>query len=288
MKYYTAAGLMSPAKGLGSVYKLNMNMKVVRMMLMILVLMLVSCNPKTDSFSFVQLCDPQLGMGGYQHDIEAFQKAIERINAMDVDFAVICGDLVNHATDSSFADYIAIRDQLEIPFYEVPGNHDIGKDPTDSSLAYYRTTIGKDYYTLEHEGISFIFVNTQLWKSDAGVESALHDDWFKSTINSREMKERIVMVGHYPLFIKEPTEEENYSNLPPEKRTELLEILRKKDVAAYLSGHRHASVIHNHEGIHLVTGETTSRQFDERPLGFRKWTVLKDTVTHSFVNLETE
>lgn len=276
------------ADGPGSAYKYKIQMKYLRIIFTILVLTLVSCTPKTGSFSFVQLSDPQLGMGGYEHDVEAFQQAVEKINAMDVDFVVICGDLVNHASDSSFADYKALRDQLEIPFYEVPGNHDIGREPTDSSLQYYRNTIGKDYYTMDHEDVSFIFVNTQLWKTESGDESTLHDDWFKSTINSPDMEERIIVVGHYPLFIKEPAEEEIYSNLPAGKREELLGLLRKNDVVAYLSGHRHESVIHNYEGVQLVTGETTSRQFDERPLGFRQWTVMKDTVIHAFVELDAE
>ncbi|MCA1747670.1 MAG: hypothetical protein LC655_08230, partial [Bacteroidales bacterium] len=70
-----------------------------------------------ESFSFVQLCDPQLGMGGYEHDKATFKQAVKQINALDVDFVAICGDFVHHSSDSSFADYIEIRDGLNKPFY---------------------------------------------------------------------------------------------------------------------------------------------------------------------------
>jgi hypothetical protein len=37
-----------------------------------------------------------------------------------------------------------------------------------------------------------------------------------------------------------------------------------------------------------VTGETTSKSFDESPMGFRKWDVNSDTLIHSFVGLEAQ
>ena len=54
-------------------------------------IILSSCasKPSTQSrdFSFVQLCDTQLGMGGYEHDVEIFCQAVERINDLNPDFA---------------------------------------------------------------------------------------------------------------------------------------------------------------------------------------------------------
>jgi hypothetical protein len=47
------------------------------------------------TFKFAQMCDTQLGMGGYDHDVRTFELAVERLHAMRPDFVVICGDLVN-------------------------------------------------------------------------------------------------------------------------------------------------------------------------------------------------
>jgi hypothetical protein len=87
----------------------------------LLILIAVSCNKTPESFSFVQICDPQLGMGGYDHDTATLEQAVRQINEMDIDFAIFCGDLVNH---------------------------DIGMVPNDTTLAFYRSTMGEDYYTL--------------------------------------------------------------------------------------------------------------------------------------------
>ena len=56
-------------------------------------------------FSFVQMCDTQLGMGGYEHDVKTFGLAVDQINEMKPDFVVICGDLVNKANDQSWAGF---------------------------------------------------------------------------------------------------------------------------------------------------------------------------------------
>ncbi len=51
---------------------------------------------KPESFTFVQLCDPQLGFGGYEHDVNSFKVAVQKINELKPDFVVICGDMVNN------------------------------------------------------------------------------------------------------------------------------------------------------------------------------------------------
>ena len=53
---------------------------------------------------------------------------------------------------------------FKMPCYTAPGNHDVGNIPNDTSLKYYRKTIGKDYYKFKNKGYSFIVTNTQLWK----------------------------------------------------------------------------------------------------------------------------
>lgn len=248
-----------------------------------------SCAKKEQKpFSFVQLCDTQLGMGGYDHDIKSFQQAVKQINDLNADFVVICGDLVNKPNDSSFFDFKKIREGFKIPCYSASGNHDVGNIPNDSSLSYYRNTLGKDYYSFQNKGYSFIVTNTQLWKIDVENESKKHDTWFKETIKElSDQQHPLVVIGHYPLYLETPDEEEIYFNLPPVKRKELLQLFEQNNVIAYLSGHTHKTVSNTYKNIQLLSGETTSLNFDKRPLGFRVWEVSSDTLTHHFVPLHT-
>lgn len=248
----------------------------------------ISCSEREQKpISFVQICDTQLGMGGYKHDLNTFMQAVKQVNDLNPDFVLICGDLVHHATDSSYSDFLKIREKFKMPCYIAAGNHDVGNIPNDSTLSYYRKAIGKDYYEFKNKGYSFIVTNTQLWKHDIGEESEKHDRWFQETLKNQIMKRHpVFVIGHFPIYIEQPDEDERYFNFPPGKRQEILTLFLKNNVLAYLSGHTHRTIINRYENIQLVSGETTSKNFDNRPLGFRLWQVSSDSVKHHFVALQ--
>lgn len=244
---------------------------------------------KQKSFSFIQLCDTQLGMGGYDHDKESLMQAVKKINEIHPDFVIICGDLVNNPDDSSYADFKEIMKKSQVRYFCVPGNHDVGLAPNSSSLHYYRKKIGKDYYTFHKKGCAFIATNTQLWKTPLKKESGKQDEWFINRLKSlAKRNKQIIVIGHIPLYISDPEEKEVYSNFPLEKRRVLLELLVQYHVDAYLSGHSHTLIINNYKGIKLVSGETTSINSDKRPLGFRLWNVSPDSISHMFISIGKE
>ena len=249
---------------------------------------IIDKSPEGRTFTFVQISDTQLGMGGYEHDVNSFKQAVKQVNALKPDFVLICGDLVDNANEKSFADLNNIKAGFTMPCYCAPGNHDVGNEPTLESLKYYRKAVGKDFYSFEHKGCTFVIVNTQLWKAPVQGESEKHEGWFKATLKAAsEKKHRIFIVGHHPLFIKKPDEDEEYMNLPLEKRKELLGLFEKRNVVAVLGGHTHKLIINNYKGIQLVNTETTSKNFDERALGFRLWHVVDPKpFKHDFIPLE--
>lgn len=258
---------------------------------------IVSCvNIEQKPFTFVQLCDPQFGMSGhgkdgkpslyYENDKESLKQAVIQINELKPDFVIICGDFVNHASDSSFLDFIKIKKQINVPCYLAAGNHDVGRYPNDSTLSVYRKLFGKDYYSFEHKRYQFIFTNSLLWMSNVVNESQKHDDWFKKTLtNKHNFKNKKIVIGHVPMYTETPDEDDHYFNIPKMKRMELLDGFSSNNVVAYLSGHKHEVIINNYNNIQFVTGETTSFHFDNSPLGFRLWKVSKDSIYHQFVPL---
>jgi 3',5'-cyclic AMP phosphodiesterase CpdA len=242
---------------------------------------------ETQTFTFAQICDTQLGMGGYEHDVKTFRAAVSQLNALKPDFVVICGDLVNTANAESFSDFNEIKAGLTMPCYCVPGNHDIGNEPLRESLQYYRQVMGQDYDSFEHKGYQFVLVNTQLWKAPVAGESETQDAWLEKTLEVAARKNTpAFVIGHHPLFLEAPDEAEEYMNLPPAKRMQLLNLFEKCGVVAVLGGHAHRLLINEYRGIQLVNGETTSKNFDERPFGFRLWHVEKERpFKHEFVRL---
>lgn len=246
--------------------------------------------PSPESFTFVQLCDPQFGFGAsYEQDVNSFKVAVERINNMKPDFLIICGDMVQSFDDKSVADFNEIKATLKVPCYCCPGNHDIGNEPNEQTLDKYREAFGKDYFSFEHKGYTFIITNTSLWRVTLEEQSQKHDSWFKQTLEAaRDKKSPVFVIGHYPMYTNNPDEADGTNNLPAAKRKELLELFENCGVVAVLTGHTHQRIINNYKGIQLVTGETTSRNFDQHPHAFFLWTVPPPDSNPTWVVVELE
>jgi 3',5'-cyclic AMP phosphodiesterase CpdA len=218
-------------------------------------------------------------------ELARLRQTVEQVNRLKPGLVIICGDLVNEPTPKSFADFNAARAGFKVPCYCVPGNHDVGDVPTAQSLARYRQAIGKDYYSFEHGGFTFIVVNTQLWKTSVPGESEKHDTWFKATLAAAAQKKSpVVVAGHIPLFGRAPDEPNGHDNLPRAKRRELLSLFEQYGVQLMLAGHTHRTLILQYKQTQMVTSATTSMNVDFRPFGFRLWHLTPDPpFRHEFV-----
>ncbi|MCF6285341.1 MAG: metallophosphoesterase [Candidatus Hydrogenedentes bacterium] len=239
--------------------------------------------------TFVQLCDTQLGFGGYEEDKQRFRAAVDTINALKPDWVVICGDLVNIGSDDkAVADFREILKGFTIPCHLVSGNHDVGGVPTAASLARYRKLQGKDYYAVDVPGFKLLVLNTQLWKASVPEESARHDAWYRAELaKAKKTGVPVLLASHYPPFLAEPGEKEIYYNLPLEARKSVLTAAAENGVRAWLAGHVHKNIITQYEDIAIVASATTSKNFDGAPYGFRIWTVDSEgKLSHEYVALD--
>jgi serine/threonine-protein phosphatase CPPED1 len=242
-----------------------------------------------EAFTFVQIADPQLGKGGYEHDVRLFRKAVERINGLKPDFVIICGDFVEDFDSQSIADFKKIKSELTVPSYLTPGNHELHYQPTPETLSRYRENFGKDYFSFEHNGYTFVFTDSQLWKSPLKGETEKLDEWFKKALKAaKDENSPVFMVQHIPLYLKQPDEPEdpNY-NLSIAKRKELLTLMVDFGVVAILGGHTQETVINNYKGIQLVNTGSATKNDDNSPPGFRIWRVESlNSIKHEFVPLD--
>jgi serine/threonine-protein phosphatase CPPED1 len=243
---------------------------------------------RPEPFTFVQMCDPQLGYTNYVRDLRHFELAVQQINQLMPDFVVICGDLVNDPRPDTFGDFNKARRQLKMPSYCAPGNHDLGNAPTLASLKLYRTLVGRDYFRFENKGCTFLVLNTQIWKSPVAGETEKQDAWLERALADAHKRGRpIFVVEHYPPFVKTAEEPDAYFNLPMPKRRELLAAFQRNGVKAVLAGHTHTTTNRSFGPIEIVNSETTSQNFDNRPFGFRLWHVNQDgSFWHEFVPLQ--
>lgn len=201
--------------------------------------------------TFIQMSDPQFGMftanKTFEHETANFEFAIATANRLKPAFVVITGDLINDAgSPAQAAEYKRIAAKLAsgIKLYNVPGNHDVGNEPTRESLSRYRERFGPDYYTFQAGGIEGIVLNSNLEKGAQNVpeEAARMETWLKAQL--AQAHGPVIVFQHIPFFLKEANEEDQYFNVPKETRARYLAILHQYGVKQVFAGHLH----HNSEG----------------------------------------
>lgn len=166
------------------------------------------------------------------------------------DFVVHLGDIVHPVPELPTFEVAAERfkeivSQVPMPIHLVPGNHDIGEKNLEGVPAEiicedyiqkYNRIFGKDYYSFDHGDIKCIIINAFLFNSGLPAEQ-LQKDWLDGEISGTD--KRVFVFTHYPPYLYEPNERENYDTMDEPGRSWLLERLRKDNVEAIFTGHVH-------------------------------------------------
>jgi 3',5'-cyclic AMP phosphodiesterase CpdA len=227
----------------------------------------------------VQLCDPQLGFGGFVNDVINLEKAIAQINDLEPDMVLIAGDMVHGIyQEEAISTILSLIAKINASVMLTPGNHDMPLPVTDSALQFYRRHFGEDFNVVECKGRCIISANSVLWCYEASAEEIMRHDnrLFNALSKAKNNAQSIIMLTHIPPFTSSVNEDEEYFNIPKAKRKELLDVCEKNGVILWLAGHTHTTLRNTYKGITLLNGETTSRNFDGNPLGFRLLTIHPD------------
>lgn len=176
---------------------------------------------------------------------------VDAINLLKPAFTVHLGDVVHPLPYTSsykgaaeFANNLYLR--LNNALYIAPGNHDIGDkclpgNPaatiSEESCKTYEGYFGDQWQSFERDGICFVILNSCLFGSGSEMEDQQWN-WFEKTL-SKNSDKRIILFSHYPPFITDRNEENNYDNVDRGPRERLLAYLEKYNVEAIFSGHVH-------------------------------------------------
>jgi serine/threonine-protein phosphatase CPPED1 len=205
--------------------------------------------------TFIQMSDTQFGMftanKDFAHETANMEFAIATANRLKPQFVVITGDLINAGGDTAqAAEYKRISAKLSpaIKLYSLPGNHDVGNEPTKETLARYRERFGPDYYTFRAGDIEGIVLNSNLERGTQNVpdEAAKMEAWLKTQLAEAQRAgvKQIIVFQHIPFFLKEANENDQYFNIPKDVRARYLALLHQYGVKQVFAGHLH----HNSEG----------------------------------------
>ncbi len=185
-----------------------------------------------------------------------FARVAEHIDRTRPDLVVNTGDVsfdgVNDPSDLHYAR--AMHDQLPVPCRFIPGNHDIGDNPTRTgapprhtptgqSLRTFVEVLGDDRFSFSAAGWHFIGINALVMNTGLAEEED-QLAWLGSEL-ARIGDRPLALFTHKPLFrtapddIELPETAQRYSPVPA--RAKLLDLLGTTDLRLVASGHVHQS-----------------------------------------------
>lgn len=186
--------------------------------------------------------------------IRNFERIAEHVEATRPDLVLNTGDIgfdgPNQPDDLEFAR--SLHDALPVACRYLPGNHDIGDNPTqigpvpkelvsEKGRQGYISVFGDDHWRFEAAGWCFIGLNSLVINSGLASE-AEQFDWFAGELASTGGKP-VALFLHKPIFLNAPDDPEletsSFRYVPMPARRRLVEMLRAVDLRLVASGHVH-------------------------------------------------
>jgi 3',5'-cyclic AMP phosphodiesterase CpdA len=203
-----------------------------------------------------------------------YRDLVARVNDMDPAFVVHLGD-ITHPTPVSpdYGDaaeaFHKASEVFAMPFYLVPGNHDIGEkihpalpriddevSITKRAMGLYEQHFGRQRYSFQHNDCLFLVINTMLLNS--GLEEEQEQwDWLEQTLYDNAER-RMFIFAHYPLYLSQKDEPPHYDNVDEPARSRLLAMLAPYPVEGYYAGHVHNFFYNHLNGMHQFVLPSTS------------------------------
>ena len=131
-----------------------------------------------DKFSFAIIGDKT---GGGYDKWHIFDRAIDEINVLKPNFAIMVGDLIQGYTydiaqvEAEWKEFWGHQSGLIIPFLPLPGNHDI---TNPMMYDYWQKHLGRTYSAFTYKGCLFLLLNTEEKHSLPEDSEGWAETWF--------------------------------------------------------------------------------------------------------------
>jgi 3',5'-cyclic AMP phosphodiesterase CpdA len=204
-------------------------------------------------FRLTQISDPHLARR-LPKLTDNFHRVSEYIDTRRPDLVVNSGDLAfdgpANRDDLEFAR--TLHAALPVPCRYLPGNHDIGDNPTklgpapsqpvtEADRQIFLEIFGEDRWRFEAAGWCFIGLNSQVMNTGLASE-AEQFDWLASQLTGANGRP-VALFLHKPLYLNSPGDPElaatSIRYIPMPARSRLVEMLGAVDLRLVASGHVH-------------------------------------------------
>jgi len=178
-----------------------------------------------------------------------FEDALVKLDLIQPQFVISVGDLIDGKThdpvviDKQWREFTEKVSSLSMPFFYVPGNHDIGNADMERE---WQKRFGKPYYYFVYKNVLFLAVNTQ----DGGASGVNEEQikYFQKAITDNPKVRWTFLFMHRPVWQGKDQKEEGY---------EKIEAALKGRNYTLFSGHHHTYLKNTKNGHeHFVLGTT--------------------------------
>ena len=201
--------------------------------ILVSLLMLGQTNIKPFKFAFIT--DTHIGSPNNDEDL---QRTVDDINQNqpEVAFVIVSGDITEFGSDEELTIAKNLFDQLKVPTYIIPGNHD--SNWSESGTNSFLTTFGTETFAFEYNGYKFFGLpsgpNMRMGPGQIPREGI---EWFKQQLAETDKNMPLVFVNHYPM------------NNTLNNWFEVMDALKPYNIKVMLCGHGHNNRKHNFEGV---------------------------------------
>src|ERR1700733_8946336 len=119
----------------------------------------VRLNNDPAEFQFAIISDRTGG-----HRAQVFSRAVARLNLLQPEFVLSVGDLIeggrkaDKTLEAEWLEFDGYVKKLQMPFFYVPGNHDVGAEATSK---LWEKRMGRRHYHFVYRNVLFLCLNTE-------------------------------------------------------------------------------------------------------------------------------
>lgn len=151
-----------------------------------------------DEFQFAIVSDRTGG-----HRANVFAQAAQKLNLLQPEFVVSVGDLIEggkkkpEQLQAEWKEFDGFVQQLQMPFFYVPGNHDVGAAETTK---VWKDKLGRTYYHFLYREVLFLMLNNDDPPGSNGHIGKEQIAYARKVLEANKNARWTVVVMHRPLW----------------------------------------------------------------------------------------
>jgi len=190
-----------------------------------------------ERLSFVLVSDTHLGRNDNDAAEKNWRTAIDEISSLDAKFVLHLGDVVDSGRPAQYPIYAKLRESLNKPIHEIPGNH----DPVDLFREHIAAQTDR---VVDDGGVRFVLFNNAHRDSHDGFITVEQNAWIAEQCDAAARDDlKIVISCHVPVHTNRHPDRGWYVK-PDDGQTAFYETLERHAdrILACLHGHFHNGI----------------------------------------------